>query len=140
MKIGDTVYVQNYKKSSKFDPNYLPNPYEITGVDKIAKRLTLKKQGDKEILIRHPDHVKPFYGPRREEVADETIPSSKNDSEAELLIYSKQEEENYDDNAPEIIDEDNGILQEDADGPLMVRRSTRERRPNPRYANDDYVM
>jgi len=84
--------------------------------------------------------VKPFYGPRREEVADETIPSSKNDSEAELLIYSKQEEENCDDNAPEIIDEDNGILEEDADEPLMVRRSTRERRPNPRYANGDYVM
>ena len=52
---------------------------------------------------------------------------------------SKQEEENCDDNAPKIIDEDNGILEEDADEPLMVRRSTRERRPNPRYANDDYV-
>ena len=43
MKVGDLVYVQNYKKTSKFDPTYLPEPYEVTGVDKIAKRLTLKQ-------------------------------------------------------------------------------------------------
>ena len=60
MEIGDLVYVQNYKKSSKFDPLYLPTPYEIAGIDKIAKKLNLKKQGGDEVLIRHPDHVKPF--------------------------------------------------------------------------------
>ena len=139
MKVGDLVYVQNYKKTSKFDPTYLPEPYEVTGVDKIAKRLTLKKQGDEDVLIRHPDHVKPFYGREREEVADETIPS-KNDSEAELLKYSKQDEDSYEDSAPGIINDGSGIVQEDADGPLMLRRSTRERRPNPRYANGDYIM
>ena len=139
MKVGDLVYVQNYKKTSTFDPTYLPEPYEVTGVDKIAKRLTLKKQGDVDALIRHPDHVKPFYGRGREEVADETIPS-KNDSEAELLFHSKQDEDSYEDSAPGIINDDSGIVQEDADGPLMLRRSTRERRPNPRYANGDYIM
>lgn len=105
---------------------------------KLLKKVNLKKQDGDEVLIRHPDHVKPFYGRRMEGVANNAIHSSSNASEADLIVYNKQEEDNYD-NAREVPDGDDRMLQEDPAGPLTVRRSTRERRPNPRYANDDYV-
>ena len=72
-----------------------------------------------------------------EEVANNAIQSSSNASETDLIIYNKQEEDNYD-NAREVPDVDDRIIQEDPAGPLTVRRSIRERHPNPQYAKDDF--
>ena len=58
---GDLVYVENYKKSSKSDPHYLPTPFKVVDMDIMDKKLTLRIQGGNNTLFRHPDKVKPFY-------------------------------------------------------------------------------
>ena len=58
-QVGDHVLVRNYKKSSKYDPIFLPQPYIITNVDHNTKKVTV--QIDNQTLIRHPDDIKPYH-------------------------------------------------------------------------------
>ena len=44
------------KKTSKYDPIFLPQPYTITNIDHNANKVTLQLNG--QTLIRHPDDIK----------------------------------------------------------------------------------
>merc|ERR1712048_50805 len=57
-KVGEKVLVKNFRKTKKFDPTFIPDPYEIVEVNDKAKKLILKFE-DGSKIIRHPDKVKP---------------------------------------------------------------------------------
>ena len=61
-KIGDQVLLRNYKKKSKFGPDYLPEKFVIMEV--LAKRyiLLVKSLNTYKCLTRHPNGVNIFEG------------------------------------------------------------------------------
>ena len=58
MKIGDTVLVRNYKRTSKFQPFFNPEQYRVENVKK--GRVFIRQQNDKSgnCMIRHADDLK----------------------------------------------------------------------------------
>ena len=140
-KTGDRVLVRNYKKTSKFDPLFIPNPYEIIDINNEAKKLTLKICGEKDTLIRHPDDVKPYMGGNNfQNKCDVDESCRENPAERELLLYNKHEEEQAGDTGIEIHEtpDDHENLAQD-DEQHVLRRSTRQRFPNSRYVNAEFV-
>ena len=128
----------------KFEPAFLPSPYKIVEVDDVAKKLTVKLQGSEEVLVRHPDHVKPLYGGTEyEDSSKKPEQRQKNRSEMEVLSYNKRQEEEYDDGNRAETPEAEGQGMQFEDGHAentAVRRSMRERRPNSRYANGSFEL
>ena len=54
IKKGDRVLVRNYKRTSKFQPIFIPDPYTVTSVDGV--KITVEREG--KSLKRHPDDMK----------------------------------------------------------------------------------
>ena len=122
-KVGDIVWIRNYNKQRKFDPLFIPEPYEITQINPEGNKITVKNTVTNNVLCRHPDDVKPCRFPID---MDETL-----DAE-----YIPQETLEW----PEYADylEDDNLFVEDAKLAPGLRRSIRERRPNSRFK--DYVL
>ena len=148
--------LRNHKRTSKFDPIFLPESCEIVGRSTNGRFLTVERKGDWRIFKRHPDDVKIFH--RFPDTVDGGNIMSK---EAENMMWHKhfeqckpnvdgsyeesnqdaadnqesnvaspeqsQEEENQGDNADMSVVDTSGL----------PRRSQRLRRANPRY--EDYV-
>jgi hypothetical protein len=77
-QIGDDVMLRNYRKSSKFDPVFLPEHCEIVECSDDGQFLTIERKRDGRIFKRHPDGVKCYYGPydtvmERGVISDEAI-------------------------------------------------------------------
>ena len=110
-KIGDQVLLRNYKKKSKFGPDYLPEKFVIMEV--LAKRyiLLVKSLNTHKCLTRHPNGVNIFEG----DIADDNAVPDNSDKSKQ---NSKQ---NYYTANP------------------TIRRSDRIRKPNARYYNNDFV-
>ena len=51
---GDRVLLRNYKRTSKFQPLFLPDPFTVTSVD--GAKITAERDG--KVLKRHLDDVK----------------------------------------------------------------------------------
>ena len=60
IKIGDFVILKNFNRKSKFDPIFLPDQYMVTDATDHGRKLVVKRTSDNQLLIRHPDDVKPF--------------------------------------------------------------------------------
>ena len=60
IKIGDLVILKNFNQKSKFDPIFLPDQYMVTDATDHGRKLVVKRTSDNQLLIRHPDDVKPF--------------------------------------------------------------------------------
>ena len=61
LNIGDTVLLQNYNKTSKFDPTFQPEPCKIVDTDQRGHFLVIERE-DGRIFHRHSDDVKHFTG------------------------------------------------------------------------------
>ena len=59
-KIGDQVLLQNYKKKSKFDPDYLPEKFVIMEVLAKGYILLVKSSNTAKCLMRYSNDVKMF--------------------------------------------------------------------------------
>ena len=66
-KIGDQVFLRNYKKEPKFDPHYLPEKFVMMEVLAKGFGLLVKSLNTDRYFIRHPNNVKVFEG----DIADE---------------------------------------------------------------------
>ena len=62
LNIGDTVLLQNYNKTSKFDPTFQPEPCKIVDTDQRGHFLVIEREADGCIFCRDPDDVKHFTG------------------------------------------------------------------------------
>ena len=51
---GDSVLLRNYKRTSKFQPFFMPDPFTVTSVD--GAKITAERDG--KVLKRHLDDVK----------------------------------------------------------------------------------
>ena len=61
-KIGDQVLLRNYKKKSKFDPDYLPEKFVIMEVLAKGFILLVKSLNTDKCLMSHPNDAKIFEG------------------------------------------------------------------------------
>ena len=66
------MLVRNFKKTSKFQPVFMDDLFEIVYVDNKSKKLKLKLVGRDSTLVRHPDDVKLYYGEHRNKHSPDT--------------------------------------------------------------------
>ena len=59
-EVGDTVLLRNYKKTSKFQPLFLPEPCTILNTADNGRFLLMEWKSDEKTFWRHPDDVKSF--------------------------------------------------------------------------------
>jgi hypothetical protein len=126
-RVGDRVLVRNYKKSSKFDPLFLPEPFVVTVIDGNSNKITIQAKG--QILDRHPDDIKLFHGVYNDSCADEE--TSNNFQFGELEYDDDSADEGVIFSHPHPVNAAPPIQQE-------PRRSNREKTRNPRYFNDNF--
>ena len=133
---GDLVLVRNHNATSKFHPKYTPEPYAVVEVDYESKKMILESTENAKQITRHPDDIKPYFG---------------NKSQKSAVLDASQENATVDTHFP-IIDpyqddydeedmvEKESLLKESVNEvPPELNRPVRERKPNQRYINSDFV-
>ena len=136
--VGETVLIRNSSKTSKFQPTFTPDLYEVLQADNQAKKLMLRKWGCGSILIRHPDDVKRFT-----EEADlptlrkEAAPDIRKEIEDEFIIRNQEDDDAHSNLFPDTRDNSPNVTAEMNDE-QEPRRSSRRPIPNRRYFNDDF--
>ena len=122
LKIGDAVLIRNHTRNSKFQPLFGPEPYTIVSITDEGNKLTVERCSDGGTLIRHPDE------------------SMSKTAEEEMLLssnYDNDYENNVEFEGDQDFPKDNdGIAIEATTEP---RRSSRDRRPNVRFCNDECI-
>ena len=153
-QIGDAAMLRNYRKSSKFDPIFLPEHCEIVECSDDGRFLTIEIKRNGRIFERHPDDVKGYHGPR-DTVMERNVMSEEAIENGEWHRWFEQcrpkvddsyesgnqdEEDNQESNHVEPGHENGGEVSSTTDfpGSGISRRSQRLRKPNPRYI--DYEM
>ena len=137
--VGEHVLVRNYKKHSKFDPMFIPEPFRVTDIHQSSKTITIRRENDGLELKRHPDDLKRFHGS-----SSVTMPSSfdapytASDNESFFMPSNADEDDAAGDSGIIFGEERRELVEEDA-REEAPRRSTRERIPNQRYVNDSFV-
>ena len=58
LSLGDYVLIRNYRRQSKFDPVFLPDPYIVMGIMDYGRKVEVQRLLDFQQLIRHPDDIK----------------------------------------------------------------------------------
>ena len=127
-QIGDQVLLRNYKKKSKFDPDYLPEKFAIMEVLAKGYILLVKSLNTEKCLMRHPNDVKIFEGdiPDHNAVPDNS--DNNNDWKKAFEFISNNDHVHYDD-----------CKQNCYTTNPALRRSDRIRKPCRRYYNNDFV-
>ena len=138
MLIGETVLIRNTSKTSKFQPTFTPDLYEVLQADNQAKKLMLRKWGCGSILIRHPDDVKRFT----EEVdlpalRKEATPDVRYEIEEEVIMRNQEDDDAHGNLSPDTMDNSPNMAAEMNDE-QEPRRSSRRPVPNRRYFNGDF--
>ena len=136
--VGETVLIRNSSKTSKFQPTFTPDLYEVLQADNQAKKLMLRKWGSGSILIRHPDDVKRFS----EEVnppslKKEATPDIRKEIEDEIIVRNQEDDDAHSNPLSDTVDNPLNVAPERNDE-QEPRRSSRRPIPNRRYYNDDY--
>ena len=136
--VGETVLIRNSAKSSKFQPTFTPDLYEVLQADNQAKKLMLRQWGSGSILIRHPDDVKRFS----EEVdlpalTKEAAPGISREIEDEIIIHNQEDDDAYGNLLSDTMDNPPNVAAERNDE-QEPRKSSRRPIPNRRYINDDF--
>ena len=125
------MLVKNFRKTKKFDPTFIPDPYKIVEMDDKAKKLVLKSE-DGSRIIRHPDKVKPHL---------EMDKLNESDTERDVELYDDTWESRFQMESVNIPEEESEeVLDEMEDGETATgpRRSSRIRNANPKYK--EFVM
>ena len=142
-RMGDTVLIRNYNKTSKYDPCFQYSPLTITDVQNNGRCLTLQRHSDGRLLQRHPDDVKLYHGPNTHpEVQDCNVSG---DKQCALQLQQQSLSNAYSDQ------DDDGVVFSTAGGvqippppglpppPGFGGHPIRQRRMNPRYYNDNMI-
>ena len=106
--VGDLVLDRNYTKKSKFNPEFMTVPFEVIKINTEAKKLTLRKINGDNVLIRHPDDVKLYYGEeyfRMKMVNDPEAVESL--VEMEVVLHNRRDDEESEDCAT--ADDETGL-------------------------------
>ena len=142
---GETALLRNYRRTSKFDTFFSPEKCEIMHVSNGGKVITVQRKVDGNIFKRHPDDLKRC-------VAEEEYRCATGESEWEALnnwhdiLQSGNQHLEEDIGEKEVVGEGRSSTEYHDEGELesidnathvVPRRSARERRPNPRYYNDN---
>ena len=139
IKVGETVILRDFNRKSKFDPIFPQVFHEIIDISRNNSVVTVRRKKDGRVLRRHPDDIKVSAAPP-------ALPKKKQShfSEQEQLSQfhrmfnsSRSEEDDF----TLFTQNVNGRPNEDADDVVTreLRRSCREKKPNPRYINEDMV-
>ena len=150
---GDKVLMRNHQKRIKFDPDFLHEPFKVEEIRDDGRFIILERESDGSIFRRHPDDIKVFHG----EFPSKLVNQGGSKFQKWVLDYDPLEEED-DDETPVVRDTNTGdamridgdrsigddaniggdTLNTNANGADNLRRSTRIKRPNPRYFNADF--
>ena len=156
---GDTVLIRNFRKKSKFEPEFIPDPYDVIAVDNVSKKITLKICGGEAILIRHPNDIKPFAGDgNNQQHTDCDLQDAHLRVNEDMLNHGFTNEDDFEsehdnDEHGEMMDETEihdiasandteanvipDILNEGLEDDCTVRRSSRKKFPISRYPDKD---
>lgn len=126
LTIGDTVLMRNHRRTSKFDPTFIPEPFEVIDIGQGGRNITLSRRSDGAVFRRHPDDVKLSNG----EFIDET-----NESNTRERFEIDEWHKRVNDANPQDDGDERGYFRSSEEEP---RRSTRVAQKNPRYFNEDY--
>ena len=66
VSVGDQILIRNYKKTSKYQPVFLPEPFVVTTIGDEGRKLELERISDGRCFYRHPDDVKKMVTPSRQ--------------------------------------------------------------------------
>lgn len=127
LAVGDYVLLRNHQKTKKFEPIFLPEPFQVINTSKDGRVITIQK--DNQTFKRHPDDLKPFQGILKPEVT--TKNPQHRDTARSCQHWHTYEEDDYDDNI--------SVNDQDDEPTTTLRRSARTRVPNPRYNNETFV-
>ena len=56
------MLVKDYNRKSKFDPIFLPDPFDVVNVEDISKKAILEGLQSGKTIVRHLDDLKEFHG------------------------------------------------------------------------------
>ena len=147
------MLIRNYKKYSKYDPIFLPEPFRIVSVIDEGRRLELERLYDGKLFSRHPDDVKKVDISYREDEHQGGVVEKNRDIEWRDIFH---DEEEHNDNTilglplQQHIHQQNIHLphvpleqpvpepQEHNPDPAIVRRSHRQRQQPDRYGLTAY--
>ena len=151
-QVGDIVMIKNYKKTSKFQPQFLPEACTVIQVGQGGHRIVVERENDGMKLERHPDDIKHFLTDKGHQVdtTSTLVPEEEaarswhnkfrqlmdmyepSQSETNWLHHSLSNESRRPGGLAPDAQEENAHMPE-------LRRSTRARTLNTRYYNDDIV-
>ena len=136
--VGETVLIRNSSKTSKFQPTFTPDLYEILQADNQAKKLMLRKWGSGSVLIRHPDDVKRFSEEVDLPATKETAGDVTKEVEDEIAMRNQKDNDAYNNLLSDTITSRSNVPA-DTNHEQEPRRSSRRPIPNRRYFNDDFL-
>ncbi len=58
--VGERVLIRNYRRSAKFDPVFLNQPFKIIDINEVGNKIIVEQEETGQTLCRHPDDIKPF--------------------------------------------------------------------------------
>ena len=147
---GQQVLVRNFNKGSKYEPYFLPERYVVSDTLAGGKIILVQSTRTGRPLRRHPNDLKLYEGQFVEADAEE----ADSDERSGRLLQAWREafesmdspyESDYCDSAhqpPQQLQQQQQL--QDEDPPVVhaqpLRRSGRERTPNPRYYNNDIIL
>lgn len=129
VNIGDTVLVRNYRKTIKFEPLFMRQPFKVVNVDRTKNEITVQR-GDVS-LKRHLDDLKKFES--RFDSEEVGIPEPTDEMEFEFFepdtegSYTSYFDKNLT-NVPEDVPQGDIEVEQNA-----TRRGTRVRNTPSRY-------
>ena len=117
--------MRNYKKSTKYDPFYLPKKFQVADILGKGKLFLVKDPNSGFYLKRHLIDLKSVN-------KDITFGEEKNQKEEHDNELRKS--------AFDYISQNFEYNDEIVNSQPKLRRSQRIRKPNPKYSNSDYVQ
>ena len=136
-RVGDTVLIRNFNKTSKYDPLFQRSPLVVKEVQNNGRCLTLQRLSDGKVYQRHPDDVKKYNGPwlpppvQQQALGDEQCAQYLQGQMWDLY----NDESDYEMTFSTPLPPPPGF----PPLPQQNQRPVRQRLPNPRYYNDNLV-
>jgi len=129
ISVGDVVMMRNHRRTAKFDPYFIPEPFDVGDKQADGRNLIVVRRSDGSLFRRHPDDVKKATGLFPKQTDEHTV--TKEAAEIEEW-HQGQRNEHCDDN------NDDNIIFKNAGVPTTLRRSQRTVQRNPKYFNDNF--
>ena len=139
VSVGDIVMIRNFNKRSKFDPLFIPEAFKVLEVSKDKRLLIIVRDRDGKTFRRHPDDVKPFKG--QFPATCERMSEEEEIKQWQKLFVECTEpfEDSYvSENEQEASTANCGQSKNNNALVVQPRRSTRQRRANPKYYGSDF--